>query len=236
MAYNRFADRDLDGANPRTAGRELPRGVVSPRAALMLALGAGGVFLCACLLLSPLCFWFGLPVLLWLYGYSHVKRFSSLCHLWLGVALGLSPLAAWVAADGAFGPRLWAPTVLGVGVAAWVAGFAVLYASQDEAFDRATGLHSLPVRLGARGAMWCSRALHGLAVLAFAAFGWLSSLGVAWQTGVGLALALMVWQHSLLRPNDLSRIQTAFFTANGAIAIGMFVAGCIDLYLLPASR
>lgn len=236
MAYNRFADRDLDGANPRTAGRELPRGLVSARAALALALAAGAVFLVACRLLSPLCFWFGLPVLLWLYGYSHVKRFSALCHLWLGVALGLSPLAAWVAADGAFGPRLVAPAVLGAGVAAWVAGFDVLYACQDEAFDRERGLHSLPVRLGARGAMWCSRLLHALAVVAFAAFGWLAPLGVAYQTGVALALALMVWQHALLRPNDLSRIQTAFFTANGAIAIGMFVAGCADLYLLPGSR
>ncbi|MBL9078876.1 MAG: UbiA family prenyltransferase [Planctomycetes bacterium] len=231
MAYNRYADRDLDGRNPRTAGREIPRGAVSPRAALALALGSGAVFLLACWWLAPVCGWLGGPTLLWLFGYSHVKRFSALCHLWLGIALGLSPVAAWLAADGAFGPRLWAPAVLGCGVAAWVAGFDVLYACQDEAFDRTAGLHSLPVRLGARGAMWCSRVLHALALGGFAAFGWLA-LGAAWQVGVGLALSLMVWQHALLRPHDLSRIQTAFFTANGAIAVVMFVAGCLDLYLL----
>jgi len=236
MAYNRYADRDLDRRNPRTAGREIPRGVVSPRQALGLTLVSATAFLGICWLLSPLCLWLALPTLLWLLAYSHVKRFSSLCHLWLGIALGLSPLAAWVAADGAFGPRLWAPLVLGAGVAAWVAGFDVLYACQDEAFDRATGLHSLPARLGARAAMWCSRALHLLAAAGFAAFAGLVPLGIAFRVGVGLAVLLMVWQHALLRPRDLSRIQTAFFTANGTLAIVMFAAGCVDLYLLPGSR
>lgn len=235
MAYNRHADRELDRQNPRTAGREIPRGLVTPRQALGLTLGSAVVFLVVCWLLSPLCLWLGLPTLAWLLAYSHVKRVSSLCHLWLGVALGLSPIAAWVAVDGAFGPRLWAPLVLGAGVAAWVAGFDVLYACQDEAFDRAAGLHSLPARLGAGAAMWCSRALHALAAAGFAAFGLLAPLGVAFQIGVGLAVLLMVWQHALLRPRDLSRIQTAFFTANGTLAIVMFAAGCLDLYLLPRS-
>ena len=130
MAFNRWADRELDAANPRTAGREIPRGVVRPQQALWLALGAGAVFLLACRLLSPLCFWLGLPTLAWLYGYSYAKRFSSLCHVWLGLALGLSPVAAWLAADGAFGPRLWTPVALGAAVALWVAGFDVLYACQ----------------------------------------------------------------------------------------------------------
>jgi 4-hydroxybenzoate polyprenyltransferase len=236
MAYNRYADRELDRRNPRTAGREIPRGAVSPRQALGLTSLAAVAFLVVCWLLSPLCLWLALPTLLWLLGYSHMKRFSSWCHLWLGVALGISPVAAWVAADGAFGPRLWAPLVLGGGVAAWVAGFDVLYACQDVAFDRQAGLHSLPARLGARGAMWCSRALHALAVAAFAAFGVLAPLGVAYQVGVGLALVLMVWQHALLRPRDLSRIQTAFFTANGLLAVVLFVAGCFDLYLPPGSH
>jgi 4-hydroxybenzoate polyprenyltransferase len=236
MAYNRFADRDLDRQNPRTAGREIPRGTVSARAALSLTVAAALVFLFACWLLSPLCLGLGVPTLGWLLGYSHVKRFSSLCHLWLGVALGLSPLAAWVAADGAFGPRLWAPLLLGGGVALWVAGFDVLYACQDEAFDRAAGLHSVPVRLGLRGALWCSRALHLLAAVAFAGFGVLVPLGPAFQVGVGLAVLLMVWQHALLRPHDLSRIQMAFFTANGMLALVMFAAGCVDLYLLPGAR
>lgn len=236
MAYNRYADRKLDQQNPRTAGREIPRGVVSPRQALALTAGSGIVFVAACWLLSPLCSWLALPTLAWLLAYSHVKRFSSLCHLWLGIALGLSPVAAWVAADGAFGPRLWAPVVLGAAVAAWVAGFDVLYACQDEQFDREAGLHSLPAWLGARAAMWCSRALHLLAAAGFVGFGLLAPLGIAFQIGVGLAVLLMVWQHALLRPRDLSRIQTAFFTANGMLAVAMFTAGCIDLYLLSGSR
>lgn len=236
MAYNRFADRDLDRRNPRTAGREIPRGAVASWQALALTGIAALVFVATCRALSPLCFWLSLPTLAWLLAYSHVKRFSAACHLWLGVALGCSPVAAWVAADGAFGPRLLAPTVLGVGVAAWVAGFDVLYACQDEQFDRGAGLHSLPARLGARGAMWCSRLLHVGAAGAFAAFGLLAALGPAYHVGVALALVLMVWQHALLRPDDLSRIQTAFFTANGLIAIGLFGATCLDLYLFAPSR
>ncbi len=230
MAYNRYADRGIDAANPRTANREIPRGIVSAGAALSLAGGAGVVFLLVCWSLSPLCGWLALPTLAWLLGYSHVKRFSSLCHLWLGVALGISPLAAWLAADGAFSARTLAPAVLGAGVATWVAGFDVLYACQDEAFDRAHGLFSLPARLGARGAMWCARVLHCCAVAGFVGFGLLVPLGPVFLSGVGVAALLLVWQHRLLRPDDLSRIQMAFFTANGTIALLLFAAGCVDLY------
>jgi 4-hydroxybenzoate polyprenyltransferase len=181
--------------------------------------------------LSPLCFWFGLPTLAWLYGYSYAKRFSSLCHLWLGLALGLSPIAAWLAADGQFGSRLTAPLVLVVGVALWVAGFDILYACQDDGFDRERGLRSLPVRLGRGPAMWLSRVLHVGALFAFAGFGWLAPLGPFYMVGVGLAACLIAWQHRLLRPDDLSRIDAAFFTANGALALVMAAAGCLDLYV-----
>lgn len=236
MAYNRYADRDVDAVNPRTAGREIPRGVVSPAAALGLTIAASLVFVLVCWALAPVCGWLSLPTLGWLLGYSHVKRFSSLCHLWLGVALGLAPLAAWLAADGAFGPRTVAPAVLGVAVAVWVAGFDVLYACQDEEFDRAHGLFSLPVRLGAGRAMWLARLLHALALLGFVLFGLLVPLGWLYQGGVGFAAVLLVWQHRLLRPGDLRRIDMAFFTANGTIAVVMFAIGCLDLYLLPRGR
>jgi len=236
MAYNRFADRDVDAVNPRTAGREIPRGVVSPAAALGLTGAASLVFVVVCWALAPLCGWLSLPTLGWLLGYSHVKRFSSLCHLWLGVALGLSPLAAWLAADGAFGPRTVAPAVLGAAVAVWVAGFDVLYACQDEEFDRAHGLFSLPVRLGAARAMWLARLLHASALLGFLLFGLLVPLGWLYQVGVGLAALLLAWQHRLLRPGDLRRIDMAFFTANGTIAVVMFAIGCLDLYLLAGAR
>jgi 4-hydroxybenzoate polyprenyltransferase len=203
---------------------------------LILTAVAGALFLLCCWGLSPICLWLGVPTLAWLLAYSHVKRFSSMSHLWLGVALGLSPVAAWLAADGQFSGRMWAPAVLGLGVTAWVAGFDVLYACQDEAFDRRVGLHSLPVALGVRSAMLASRAMHALAVLGFAAFGWLVPLGPAFWAGLGLASALLVWQHRLVRPDDLSRLQAAFFTANGAIAILLFAAGCLDLYCFKPPR
>lgn len=236
MAYNRFADRVIDAANPRTRGREIPRGEVTPVQALVLTGCAGAAFVAACGLLAPLCLWLSLPTLAWLLGYSHVKRFSSTCHLWLGVALGLSPVAAWLAVDGAFGPRVWAPTALGLGVAAWVAGFDVLYACQDEAFDRAHGLHSAPARFGAARAMWLARLLHAAALAGFAGFGLLVPLGAAFFTGIVLAAVLLVWQHALLRPGDLSRIGTAFFTANGALSLVLFAAGCLDIYVLAPLR
>lgn len=231
MAFNRYADRDIDAANPRTKQREIPSGEVSPAGALGLALGAGAVFLVICWQLSSSCLLLGLPALAWLYGYSYAKRFSALCHVWLGLALGVSPVAAWFAVDLAFSPRLYAPVVLGLAVALWVAGFDVLYACQDDEFDRDRGLRSLPVLLGRRSAMWVSRLLHGLAAIGFAAFGWMTGLQQVYLAGVLLAVTLLIWQHRLLRPNDLSRIQAAFFTANGTLAVVMFAAGCIDLYL-----
>lgn len=230
MAYNRFADRELDQANPRTRGRELPRGVVTPRSALWLALGAGATFVGAAALLNPLCGWLAVPTLLFLCGYSHAKRFTALCHLWLGLALGLAPVAAWLAVDGVFTVRLWPAVLLGGSVAAWVAGFDVLYACQDEAFDREHGLHSLPARFGARQAMAASRFLHLLAGLGFAAAGHWLGFGYGYAAGMVGAAGFLVWQHRLLRPGDLARIDMAFFTANGALAVLLFAAGCLDLY------
>lgn len=231
MAYNRFADRAIDAVNPRTANREIPRGVVRPATALTLTAIAGASFVAVCVWLGPACGWLALPTLLFLLGYSHVKRFSWACHLWLGIALGIAPVAAWLAADGAFSTRLLAPTVLGLAVAFWVAGFDVLYACQDERFDREHGLHSVPARFGARRAMWIARTLHALALSGFCAFGVLAPLGTAYAVGLVGAALLLLWQHRLLRPDDLSRIDMAFFTANGTIAVLVFAAGCLDLYL-----
>lgn len=232
MAYNRLADRDIDAANPRTAGREIPRGAVSPKAALGLTTVAGAVFLACCWGLGPVCAAMGVPTLAWLLAYSHIKHISWLCHLWLGVALGLAPIAAWVAAEGDFTGRTLQAVVLGGGVTAWVAGFDVLYACQDEAFDRDRGLHSIPARFGAAAAMWGSRMLHVVAAAAFVGFGLITGLDGAFLVGVGLSVLLLVWQHRLLRPDDLSRIDMAFFTANGTIAVVLLLFGCIDLYLL----
>jgi len=230
MAFNRYADRHLDADNPRTQNREIPSGLVSARSALLLTIGSSASFLAICWLLSPMCMLLAVPTLAWLLGYSYAKRFSALCHLWLGIALGVSPVAAWFAADGEFSARLYAPVVLGVSVALWVAGFDVLYACQDDDFDRERGLRSLPVLLGRRGAMWISRLLHVLAPAGFLWFGAMVGLQQVYFGGVALAAGLLIWQHRLLRPNDLSRIQAAFFTANGSLAVVMFAAGCVDLY------
>jgi 4-hydroxybenzoate polyprenyltransferase len=170
------------------------------------------------------------PVLAWLYGYSHSKRFTLLCHLWLGISLGLAPLAAWVAADGAFSTRLWPAACLGLGVTCWVAGFDVLYSCQDEAFDRQHGLHSIPAALGIGRAMTVSRCLHAVAVVLFLVFGRTAGLGPAYHVGLLVAAGLLVWQHRLLRPGDLSRMQTAFFTANGAVSLLLCATGCVDLW------
>ncbi|MFY9345239.1 MAG: UbiA family prenyltransferase, partial [Planctomycetota bacterium] len=206
---------------------------VSPRAAGALAAAAAAVFLVACWLLSPLCFWLGLPTLAWLFAYSHCKRFTWLSHAWLGAALGIAPVAAWLAADGSFGLRLWAPLVLGIAVALWVAGFDVLYACQDEQFDRQIGLHSLPARFGACAALAVARGLHALAFAGFVAFGLLVPLGAGWFAACALAAGLLVWQHRLIAPQDLARIDMAFFTANGTIAVLMLAGGCVDLFVLP---
>jgi 4-hydroxybenzoate polyprenyltransferase len=234
MAFNRWADRRLDADNPRTRGREIPRGLVTPRAALLLALCAGALFVLAAAAIGPVCGAGAVPVLLWLWGYSYSKRFTVLCHLWLGTALGLAPVAAWIAAHEALaaagGLRPWPGLVLGAAVAAWVAGFDVLYALQDEAFDRAGGLRSLPAALGAARAMLVARLLHAAAAVLLVAFGRLAGLGWFYLLGTVAAALLLVWQHRLLRPGDLRAIGTAFLTANGALSLVMLAAGCADLY------
>lgn len=230
MAWNRWADRHIDAANPRTVGREIPRGAMSASSVLALALGSSAAFLATCWLLGPVCLAMAVPVLGWLLLYSHAKRFTWLCHLWLGIALGLSPVAAAVAASGRLGAAWGAPALLGAAVALWVAGFDVLYACQDEAFDRASGLHSIPAVFGARAARWGSRLLHLGAFVLFAAYGSAAGLGMGWVGGLALAGGLLGWQHWLLRGGDLARIDAAFFTANGLLSAAMFAAGCIDLY------
>ena len=231
MAYNRYVDRAIDARNPRTRGRELPRGAIRPGAALALALGAAAAFVVCAFLLAPTCGWLSLPVLVILLGYSHAKRFTSLCHLWLGVALGLAAPAAWVAARGAIDATIAAPLVLGLGVTFWVAGFDVLYACQDLEFDRAEGLFSLPARLGPVRALSIARGLHAIAAILFALFGLAVGAGFCWYLGVAAAGLLLVHEHRLVRADDLSRIDLAFFTLNGAVGLAMLAVAVADLWL-----
>ncbi|MGE0144900.1 MAG: UbiA-like polyprenyltransferase [Planctomycetota bacterium] len=229
MAYNRYADRVLDAQNPRTSGREIPSGKLRARTVLFVALAAGAVFIAVSFLLNRACGWLSIPVLGFLLGYSHAKRFTALCHLWLGIALGLACPAAWLAVRGALDSSLLVPGVLGAAVAVWVLGFDLIYACQDIDFDRRSGLHSLPSKLGARRALWLARFAHVLAIAGFVGFGVLAGLGIVWHLGVTAAAVLLFFEHKVVSADDLSRVDLAFFRLNGAVGVAMLAVAAIDL-------
>jgi 4-hydroxybenzoate polyprenyltransferase len=238
MATNRLADRRIDAVNPRTAGRHLPAGVLSVAGVYIFAVACGLTFVFSTLLFLPnvqpmyLAGW----VLLFVGGYSFAKRFTSLAHFWLGTALALSPVAAWIAIRGeavaTIPVDLLPAIVLGAAVLTWVAGFDMIYACQDFDADRRAKLHSVPVRFGIVGALRLAAFCHFLAVgflaflpLVFPAFGWV------YLTGVAAVAALLVYEHRLVRPDDLSRVNTAFFRVNAIISLGLFAVASIDLLL-----
>jgi len=232
MSFNRLADRRLDALNPRTAGRHLPTGVLSVTTVVLFTVACATAFVGGTLLFLPRNPWplaASLPVLAFLMGYSLAKRFTLLAHFWLGTALALSPLAAWVALRAEIA---WAPVVLGLAVTFWVAGFDMIYACQDVAFDQRMRLHSVPARLGVARALRIAAACH-LAMLAalaalplvYPAFGWIYGLGIA-----GIAL-LLIYEHGLVRPDDLDRVNLAFFHVNAVVSVGLFVMGTIDVLL-----
>ena len=232
MAFNRYLDREIDAANPRTQTREIPRGAVSPAAALALTLVAGAAFLAFAFLIAPICGYLALPVLAVLLGYSWAKRFTSLAHLWLGIALGFAPPAAHLAARGVVDGSIVAPLLLGLAVSLWVAGFDVIYSAQDADFDRRAGLFSLPARLGVRNALRLAALGHALAIPLFAVFGWLSDLSWPYHLGVAVVAALLWSEHRLVRGGDLSRVDAAFFQRNALVSMLMLAATAIDLYWL----
>jgi 4-hydroxybenzoate polyprenyltransferase len=220
MGFNRLADQNLDARNPRTAGRELPRGVLSRGEVWLFVIASAATLLVAAAMLNPLCLALSPVALLVIFGYSYTKRFTALSHVFLGLALALAPMGAWLAIRG----RLEAPpVVLGLAVLFWVAGFDTIYACQDEAFDRAEGLHSLPARLGTRRALVLARFFHVAAVALLAGLYALVPLHPLYLGGVSAVAGLLVYEHSLVRADDLSRIDAAFFTVNGWISLGYFV-------------
>lgn len=228
MAFNRIADRDVDAVNPRTKSRDIPAGRVSVREASVFCALSAAVFVFAASRLNPLCLALSPVALAVVLGYSYAKRATALSHLVLGLGLAIAPVGAWIAVTGAF--ALF-PVVLGLSVLFWVAGFDVIYSLQDEAFDRAHGLFSLPARLGARRALDVSTAFHALSLaLLYAAFV-LARGGVVFGLGVVLAGAFLVRQHVLVRPGDLSRVNGAFFTANGWLSVAVFACGAADVFL-----
>ena len=218
MTFNRLADHHLDAVNPRTQRRALPAGRLSRRFAWAVTAAACVVFVLAAGQLNRLCLLLAAPTLAVLLGYSYAKRFTAAAHLWLGAALGLAPLAAWIAVTGSFAVP---PLLLAAAVALWVAGFDVIYSLQDEAFDRARGLYSAPARLGGRQALLVARALHAAALAGFAGFAVMAGGGPLRLIAVAAAGLLLVRQHRLVSADDLSAVDAAFFTTNGVLSVVM---------------
>jgi 4-hydroxybenzoate polyprenyltransferase len=230
MGFNRLVDRDIDAANPRTASRALPAGALTPGFVAGFVLAAAALLVVAAWRLNPLALALSPVALAVLFLYSYTKRFTALCHLVLGLALAGAPVGAWVAVRGDVAA---APLVLGGAVLLWVAGFDVLYALQDVGFDRGRGLHSIPARIGVRGALAVSALLHAgtLALLVLLPRVYAPGLGTAYAVGVAGCAALLAWQHWIVRPGDLSRLDAAFFTANGVLAVWLFAATAVDVAL-----
>ncbi len=232
MAFNRLVDRRFDAGNPRTAGRHLPAGRLSVAAVTWFTVLSGALFVASTLLFLPNR-WpllLSLPVLAWLLGYSLAKRFTSLAHYWLGVALMLAPIAAWIALRG---DLAWPPVWLGLAVCFWSGGFDIIYACQDADFDRATGLRSIPARFGVRGALRLAAASHAVMVLALIALGRSDSppLGLIYFAGVAVVALLLLVEHALVKPDDLTRVNIAFFQVNVGISMGLLAVILIDLWV-----
>jgi 4-hydroxybenzoate polyprenyltransferase len=228
MTMNRIADRRIDAENPRTRQRHLPRGLVRGRDAWIFALLMAAVFVLAASRLNPLALALSPVALGVTWAYSWTKRFTWASHLWLGASLALAPLGAWIAVRGRLDVL---PLVLGAGVVFWVAGFDVIYACQDVDFDRRHGLHSLPARLGTRGALMLARAFHFLMLAAFAVLGLVSSFGWLYWAGLGGVTLLVIAQHSLVHASDLRHIDVAFFNVNSIVGVLLMTFALADRFL-----
>lgn len=234
MAFNRFVDRRIDAQNPRTAVREIPTGRVRPVQALGLTVLASAAFVAIAWWIHPLCAWLSPVVLVVLLGYSYTKRFTWACHLVLGLALGLAPLGAWIAALGSFEGILGIPLLLALAVLTWVAGFDVIYSCQDEGFDKGLGLHSIPERLGIAGALRVSALLHVLTLAFLVGVGIRAELSWFWWLGVFAAALLLIHEHRIVKPTDLSRVNAAFFTLNGILSLLLAALLGMDIWILGA--
>ncbi|MCH2375354.1 MAG: putative 4-hydroxybenzoate polyprenyltransferase [Planctomycetes bacterium] len=223
MAFNRWADARIDARNPRTENREIPSGQLSRTFMGFSALFCALAFVGVATWLNRLAFVLSPVALTVLLGYSYTKRFTSLSHVVLGVALGLSPLGAWVAVRGELD---WVPTVLGLAIVFWTAGFDIIYACQDREFDVRNGLHSIPARLGTERALRLTRYFHTIAVALLVCVGWLASLGLPYAIGVVCVAVILAYENSLVKPNDLSKVNVAFFTLNGLVSM-VFMAAVI---------
>lgn len=233
MAVNRLADRRYDAANPRTERRHLPAGILSTRAVTIFALLSALGFIVATLHfkiwndnLWP--FYLSVPVLLFISCYSFTKRFTALCHVWLGLSLMLAPIAAWIAITGTLA---WPPVILGLAVLFWVAGFDILYATQDVEFDRQAKLHSVPAALGVPNALRVAFFSHIVMLLCLLGLYYVAGLGLIYLVGIVLVALLLCYEHAIVRPDDLSKVNLAFFNVNSVISIGLLVVILLDVMI-----
>jgi len=222
MGFNRIADRDIDALNPRTAARELPSGAMSVREASLAVISACAIFVGAAWMLNPLCFALSPIALVWVLFYSYTKRFTRFAHLALGVGMSIAPVGGYLAVTGAWSKPWWVLVALAAAVMSWGCGFDIFYPLQDIEFDRAQGLHSLPARHGTAPAIAIARVLHAgtVAMLALAGVG--IGAGAFYWAGVCVVALLLIYEHSLVRPADLSRLDAAFFMMNGVLSVTFF--------------
>jgi 4-hydroxybenzoate polyprenyltransferase len=226
MAFNRLADASIDAANPRTRTRALPAGDLSPAFVATFVIVSCAIFILAAAQLNRLTLWLSPVALAVLLLYSYTKRFTRWSHLVLGFALGIAPAASWIAVRGSLDPRI---LLLTAAVTFWVAGFDILYACQDFQFDRDTGLHSIPRYLGIPRALWIARAFHAIMLLLLIALLPAFALGKLALAGVVAVMLLLLYEHSLVKPDDLSQLNAAFFTMNGVISVVFFVFLAADV-------
>lgn len=233
MAFNRIVDRDIDAKNPRTASRHLPAGTLPLRVVILFAIANAVAFVLVCLLFAnPWPFYLAVPVLVFLAGYSLAKRFTALAHVWLGGALMLAPIAAWIAVRGIVAIEI--PVLLGAAVLFWVTGFDILYACQDADFDAKEGLHSIPARFGIRRSLQIAAASHAITFLMLlgliaSASELQGSIFFSCWIAVGL---LLIYEHAIVSADNLAKVNQAFFHVNAVISLGLLIAGLVQLYLV----
>jgi 4-hydroxybenzoate polyprenyltransferase len=228
MGFNRIADRAFDARNPRTMQRELPRGALTLAQAWASVLAAAAIFILAAGSLNRLCLALSPVALAWILTYSLAKRFTWWPHLWLGLGLAIAPVGGYLAVTGRWSEPPWPLVAVAAAVATWVAGFDIFYALPDEGFDRSEGLRSAVVRLGESRAILLAKLLHGLTIPGLALFGYGMGFGLWYYAGLVVAAAILGYEHSLVRPGDLSRLDAAFFTMNGIMSVTVFLFALAD--------
>lgn len=228
MAFNRYLDRKFDAKNPRTAVREIPSGIITPKNALIFTLVSCILFVACCFFINKLCFYLSPVALAVVLGYSYTKRFTPLCHLILGLGLSLAPIGAYLAVTDQFALL---PILFSLAVLFWVSGFDIIYALQDEQFDKENKLYSIPAWLGMAKALRISELLHLLSAAAVAYAGWFGNFGWLYWIGTAIFVGMLVYQHSVVKPNDLKKVNLAFMTANGIASVVFAIFVIADLFI-----